>query len=80
MSVLEITATITVRQTLLAKGLSFKHLKSRLEVVSKSLLRRKRMVAVAHQNGFTSRVVAWPANLMSRCNLYVFIQYTGDPN
>jgi hypothetical protein len=28
------------------------------------------MVAVTHQNGFTSRIVARPANLVSRCSVY----------
>ena len=59
-------ATITIRQTLLAKGLSFEHLKSWLEVVPKSPLRRKGLVTVTHQNGFASRIITWPANLMSR--------------
>jgi hypothetical protein len=36
-------ATIPTKQTLLAKGLSFKHLKSWLEVVFRSLSRRKRI-------------------------------------
>ncbi len=66
-------ATIPIRQTLLAKGPSFKHLKSWLEVVSKSLLRRKR-IGYRHTS---ERIHQQYCNLA--CQPYVTLVCLGEP-